>query len=242
MKKTEQIEILLFQLNARDKEIESIIEKYIHEIFKEFTIYFTVTNNQNIAKNFIEKNEPSIFITDTFINQTNSISNILNNQIKTRIISIVESKEQAIQSFRNKAFDCIILPIEENEIVQIFQRLLREFSRIFENQKKETKNYIILNGNNKKVKINYNEILYAEAMGSYTKIVTNISTFTIAKTLKKIQSILPINFVRIHRSYLVSLNNINSYNHSSLILHTGEKILISKKGKSILTNQGIIIS
>ncbi|GAB2626547.1 LytR/AlgR family response regulator transcription factor [Belliella aquatica] len=57
------------------------------------------------------------------------------------------------------------------------------------------------------------DILYAQADGLYTKIITVKKTFMIRDILKDVEARLPSNiFLRVHKSYLVNKNAIDSFN------------------------------
>ena len=59
-------------------------------------------------------------------------------------------------------------------------------------------------------KINVDDILYLEAMGDYVKVHTAQKFHVLHSTLKSIEEKLPsTKFVRVHRSYIVSLNKID---------------------------------
>ena len=53
----------------------------------------------------------------------------------------------------------------------------------------QDKNYIIINGHNEKIQLNYDEIVFAQALGWYIKIVTKTNTYTISKTILKVRII-----------------------------------------------------
>ncbi len=69
------------------------------------------------------------------------------------------------------------------------------------------------------VPVPLNEILYLKADGLYTKIITNAKTYLVRDILKDLQSQLPESmFSRPHKSYLVNIEKITSYNSKELNL------------------------
>lgn len=63
------------------------------------------------------------------------------------------------------------------------------------------------------IPIEFKNILIAEADGLYTKIVTAKKNYLIRAILKNIEEQLPSNkFLRVHKSYLVNLDHISSFN------------------------------
>jgi DNA-binding LytR/AlgR family response regulator len=59
-------------------------------------------------------------------------------------------------------------------------------------------------------RINVDDILFLEAMGDYVKVHTGQKFHVLHSTLKSIEEKLPASkFIRVHRSYIVSLNKID---------------------------------
>jgi DNA-binding LytR/AlgR family response regulator len=74
------------------------------------------------------------------------------------------------------------------------------------------------------------DILYCEAEGSYTKIVTENKLITQRITLKKISEKLSTDFVRIHRSFIVNTQKITTQNINSVYINQ-TKLPISRSYK-----------
>jgi two-component system, LytTR family, response regulator LytT len=67
------------------------------------------------------------------------------------------------------------------------------------------------------VPIPISEILYLRAEGLYTKVITSAKTYIIRDILKDLQAQLPTEmFVRCHKSYLVNISQVISYNSKEL--------------------------
>jgi len=60
-------------------------------------------------------------------------------------------------------------------------------------------------------KININDILYIQGMKDYQMIVTNHDKIMTLQCFREIENVLPVPaFVRIHKSYIIALNKIES--------------------------------
>jgi DNA-binding LytR/AlgR family response regulator len=67
------------------------------------------------------------------------------------------------------------------------------------------------------VPILINDIIYLKADGLYTKVITEAKTYIIRDILKDLQTQLPEElFIRPHKSYLVNINKVISYNSKEL--------------------------
>ncbi|HMP87448.1 MAG TPA: LytTR family DNA-binding domain-containing protein [Lacibacter sp.] len=62
------------------------------------------------------------------------------------------------------------------------------------------------------MRINLSEILYIEGSRNYVKIVTETRPLLVLITLKRMENLLPpAQFVRVHKSYIVSLNHVLAF-------------------------------
>ena len=74
------------------------------------------------------------------------------------------------------------------------------------------------------VRLKLNDIGYVEAYGDYIKVHTKDKTHVSYAKLKNIEELLPaIKFTRIHRSYIININKIETMNQQNV--QVGEKIL-----------------
>ncbi len=75
--------------------------------------------------------------------------------------------------------------------------------------------------NNRHKKITPDEILFIEASGSYLHIQTITERYTLSQNLSQFQKKTPLqNLVRIHRSYLVNVDKVDSFEEYSVFVHT----------------------
>lgn len=83
---------------------------------------------------------------------------------------------------------------------------------------------IFLNSNKKHIQVVVSEILFVEADGNYSKIVTRTETISIREKISTIIDLLANpNFVQVHKSFIVSKSHINSVEGNRI--HIGEHII-----------------
>ena len=64
----------------------------------------------------------------------------------------------------------------------------------------------------KNIKVSLDDILYVESLKDYVKVVTRTKNIITKQSITSLEELLPANFfIRIHRSYIVALNKIESY-------------------------------
>ena len=84
------------------------------------------------------------------------------------------------------------------------------------------------------------EILYIESLKDYIKIVTEAKTVITKQSISSLEEMLPKEcFIRIHRSFIVALNKIESYNHEVIVIAKKE-LPISRKYKLEVSRKGLM--
>lgn len=125
------------------------------------------------------------------------------------IIITTAYHQYAVEGFNLNVTDYLLKPIE-------FERFLVAVNKVKTRQvvveKEETKDYLFLNVQKKKVKILFSEIVYIESQREYIKIVTTKKEFISKMGTQEIEELLPASqFRRVHRSFIISVNKIESY-------------------------------
>jgi DNA-binding LytR/AlgR family response regulator len=71
--------------------------------------------------------------------------------------------------------------------------------------------FIFIKSDKKSIKVNITDISYIEGLGDYIKVYTNDKKLVTNLSMKKIENLLPPKlFFRIHKSYIISINKIES--------------------------------
>ena len=80
----------------------------------------------------------------------------------------------------------------------------------------------------------HDEWLWIEALGDYIKLITTSDNIIILSSLKSFEKELPKGkFMRIHKSFIVNLDRIETYNNKCVFIDSGE-IPISRNKKTEL--------
>jgi DNA-binding LytR/AlgR family response regulator len=179
---------------------------------------FNWINTHNIDLVFLDINMPEI--------SGIAFAKSLNKSIK--IIFTTAYRDYAVEGFELKAVDYLLKPIA-------FERLLKAINTYFEtlpNSEKqiqkntETNDFIFVRSDRKMIKIDFEAIVYIESFSDYLKIHLETETIVTRETISAIEAKLPKQkFMRIHRSYIISIAHINSF--------TNEHITIKNKALPI---------
>ena len=80
--------------------------------------------------------------------------------------------------------------------------------------------FIFIRDSNIIRKLSLDDILFAEAMGDYVKLYTAKNFYAIHATMRLVEDRLPANeFIRIHRSYLISISKIDSIQEGAIVIN-----------------------
>jgi DNA-binding LytR/AlgR family response regulator len=135
------------------------------------------------------------------------------------IIFITSKREYAADAFDLNVADYIIKPVTTPRFMQAIEKA-RE---ILESDKEEINvkedEFIFIRDSNVVRRLKLDGILYAEAMGDYVKLHTPERFYAIHATLKAVEDRLPSSrFLRVHRSYLVAVDKIDTLDGGALIV------------------------
>ncbi|NVN94543.1 MAG: response regulator transcription factor [Bacteroidetes bacterium] len=126
------------------------------------------------------------------------------------VIFITAYSQYAVESFNLDAVDYLLKPIEFERFYKAVNKA-NDYHRFIHNHQQTETNYIFVKSDYQIKKINIDEISYIEGLDDYIKIYCGEDFILTLMSLKSILSKLPSNkFIRVHRSYIVSIQHINS--------------------------------
>jgi len=146
-----------------------------------------------------------------------------------KVIFTTAFRKFAIEGFELDAVDYLLKPIS-------FERFLKAVNKVMdaslngtltiENEqqvKANTDNSIYFRSDRKMIKVNLSDILYIESLKDYIKVVTTSGTVITKQSISSVEEALPKDmFIRIHRSYIVAINKVQSYNHELIWISSHE--------------------
>lgn len=136
------------------------------------------------------------------------------------IIFTTAKTDYAVEAFELNVVDYLVKPVLPGRFMQAIEKT-RE---VAESSKGEVKtsaeqDFVFVKDNGVLKKINVDDMLYLEAMGDYVKVYTGQRFHVLHATLKSIEEKLPsAKFVRVHRSYIVSLNKIDFIQDGAIMI------------------------
>jgi DNA-binding LytR/AlgR family response regulator len=137
-----------------------------------------------------------------------------------KVIFTTAFRKYAIEGFELDAVDYLLKPISFDRFLKAVNKIMQlslvetKIENAGQNKKAETSGYINFRSDRRMIKVLFNDILYIESIKDYIKVVTKGNTIITKQSISSVQEMLPTAmFVRIHRSYIVALDKIESYNN-----------------------------
>lgn len=142
---------------------------------------------------------------------------------RPQVIIVSAYDQYALRGYEFSVTDYLLKPYS-------FERFIQAVDRVADNHKirsqKQALNQpvsediIFVKTEYRIEKININDILYIKGMKDYQMIVTNCSKIMTLQSFREIEHVLPRPlFVRVHKSYIVSLNKIERIEHNRIKIH-----------------------
>ncbi|SRR6266496_2173665 len=174
--------------------------------------------NNNIDLLFIDINMPDI----TGIDLVKSLEK------KPLTIFTTAYKNFAFEGFELEAIDYLLKPIDFERFKKAVNRAI-EFFQYKQNAKPEPQESLFVRSEYRMIKIDLDEIEYIEGLEDYIKIhLSNKKPVLTLMTLKTVLEKLPASrFKRIHRSYIVPVNKVQSILNRKVRLSSGAELPVS---------------
>lgn len=144
---------------------------------------------------------------------------------KTNVILTTAYSEFAVESFELDALDYLLKPIAFERFLKAAQKALNTSLEPSPRWQPEEKadDYIFVKteSKGKMIKINFSDILYVEGLKNYLSINTSQESIVTLLNIKDLEERLPPRqFMRVHKSYIVSLDKIRAIDGNQILFKT----------------------
>lgn len=184
------------------------------------------------AWDFLNKNEVDLLFLDIEMPGMNGLELARSLVKKPVIIFTTSQKKYAAEAFELAVADYLIKPYSLQRFLQAVAKAEEILNRKNSEISKVASDFIFVKENKLIKKIDCNEILYIEAMGDYVKIHVAGKWHIVHANLKQLEEKLdPNRFMRVHRSYIVALQKIDTVDESTISI-ADKKIPVAESYKA----------
>ncbi|SFS62979.1 LytR/AlgR family response regulator transcription factor [Lutibacter maritimus] len=194
----------------------NVIKSHLKEIQD---IHLVQTFNNAIdGLSFLKENKIDLIFLDINMPLLDGFSFIKSLEEKPLIIITTAHSEFAVESYNLDVLDYLVKPIPFQRFIKSINKVFRTFSTANKTIVTTERPSIFVKIDKKKMKKIYlDEILVIESLKDYLKISTLSNKFIIHQTLSSFTEQLPSNnFIRIHRSYTVAIDKIDTIEGNSV--------------------------
>lgn len=203
------------QLNCLIIDDEPIAREGIADYCKEISFLNVVAVCKNVlqANHYLESRQIDLIFLDINMPIVSGIDWLKDLKNSPSIIMTTAYEEYALESFMYNVLDYLVKPIS-------FERFLQAVTKVNNYYFHKTKNEVLFLKSEKQLKKIYvNDILFAEAMQNYIKVVTLEETIITHMTLMSFKDQLPKDsFIQTHKSYIVSKYKVDKIIENQLII------------------------
>jgi DNA-binding LytR/AlgR family response regulator len=144
-----------------------------------------------------------------------------------KVIFTTAYRDYAVEGFELGAVDYLLKPYSfdrflraVHNVLDLEQRLAPLPANVSTNQ---SDRFLYVRADRKMVKVMVDEIRYIESLKDYVRIFVKDQQIITKQTITALEEMLPENeFMRIHRSFIVAVKKVDSYDHHSVFVSKTE--------------------
>ena len=191
------------------------------------------------ALEFLKTHNVDLIFLDIQMEELTGIQLIETLQDKPKVVLTTAYDEYALKGYELDVCDYLLKPISFQRFLQACEKVYKQVDPEIKTQKEHTVrsennndlNYFFVKNGNKTQKIDFDDILFVEGMKDYLRIWTNEEKIMTLLSFKKLEELLPSEkFIRIHKSYLISIDKIESIERNRIKI-AGERLPIGNSYK-----------
>ena len=178
------------------------------------------------ASDFLERNTVDLIFTDIDMPRLTGLDFIRMLSPRPQVIIITAYPNRANEAYDLDVVDYIVKPVS-------FERLTKAIDKAKQlllnspDIKPSKQEVIFVKEAGKMLKLELNDIIYAEAMSDYVKIITDERPIIAHTTMTKFEEALPKSqFVRVHKSFIINLKKITMIDGADSLVTLSNKIEI----------------
>ena len=163
---------------------------------------------------YLNNNKVDVLFLDINMDELSGIELLESSKINSQVIITTAYQEYALKGYELHITDYLLKPFTFNRFLQAVNKAQENLSqRITEKQV----DFIFVKTENRLEKIMISDILYIEGMRDYLRIHTSNKKIMTLQSFSELEQLIPTHLVcRVHKSYMVAVNKIESIERSRI--------------------------
>jgi two-component system response regulator LytT len=212
---------------------QKLIERYVENT--PFLECIGICGSAIEALAFMANHKVDLLLLDIQMPELSGLEFSKNVPKETRIIFTTAFAQYALEGYKVNALDYLLKPFSYNEFYSVAQRAKEWFEANTVNSSNGNSGFIFVKTEYKQLRIDMKDVIYFEGLKDYIKIWIKDQPKPVLTllSLKALESELdPKQFMRVHRSFTVSLENIRAVERGSVLMSNEVYITIAHQYKS----------
>lgn len=199
-----------------EKPAVGILTRYVEKV--SFLDLVLATTNAYEGLTILNTLKIDVLLVDIEMPDINGLELIKSLNNKPFIIFTTAYKEYALDGFELDVIDYLLKPIRFERFLKAINKAHQQYN-LTQQINLPDSDFLLIKVEYKTVRLKFSDIIYIEGCKDYVKIFTIRGRLLTRLNLKNILSRLPEKeFIRIHRSYIVSFSKINSFQKNEIYL------------------------
>jgi two-component system, LytTR family, response regulator len=163
---------------------------------------------------YLNNNKVDVLFLDINMDELSGIELLESSKINSQVIITTAYQEYALKGYELQITDYLLKPFTFNRFLQAVNKAQENLAHhVLEAQP----DFIFVKTENRLEKIMLNEIVYIEGMRDYLRIHTVNKKIMTLQNFSELEKLIPSSLVcRVHKSYMVALNKIDSIERSRI--------------------------
>ncbi len=163
---------------------------------------------------FLNNNKVDILFLDINMDELTGIELLQSSKITSQVIITTAYQEYALKGYELQITDYLLKPFSFNRFLQAVNKAQQNIAHRISDAQPD---FIFVKTENRLEKIMLNEIVYIEGMRDYLRIHTVNKKLMTLQNFSEFEKLIPSSVVcRVHKSYMVALNKIESIERSRI--------------------------
>lgn len=153
------------------------------------------------------------------------------------VVLTTAHEDFAVDAFDLQVTDYLVKPFDYARFTRAVQRAQQQAGNnaVVATSAGPVSSDLFVKVNSKMVRVNFDDVLFIEALSDYVVIVTNKQKHIVYTTLKAFAERLPFDhFLRVHRSYILNLHRVEAIENNMALMPGGQEVPISKSYQDIV--------
>jgi len=170
------------------------------------------------AINYLRQHPVDLMFLDINMPEISGMEMLKSLKNPPRTILTTAYSEYAMESYDHGVVDYLLKPINLPRFITATERYFELSVR--KEPERESQSFIMVKTGGVNTRIELDDILYAQSLGNFIRICTSQKTYIVSLTTSELEETLPDNqFLRIHKSFIVSLNKIHEYGKDTVTIN-----------------------